>query len=54
MSIGDIQTFKNSGVDVFNTSHELFNDKCHSFSSSENSSDVTLEEKITIKCDFMR
>lgn len=54
MSIGDIQTFKNSGVDVFNTSDDFFNDKCHSFSSSENSSDVTLEEKITIKCDFMR
>lgn len=44
MSISDIQSFKNSGIDVFNTSDDFFNDKCHPFS-SENSSDVTLEER---------
>ena len=47
MSIEEINKFSDMGIDVFNTSDTFFNDKCYPFTSEENKTDVTLEDRRT-------
>lgn len=44
LSLNQMQTFSEQGVDVFNSSSDFFNDKCHPYT-SDNNTDIVLSER---------
>ncbi len=46
LNLEQIESFKDQGVDIFNIKHEFFNDICYSYSDSNSSSDMILNDRV--------
>ena len=46
LNLEQIASFKEQGIDIFNIKHEFFNDICYSYSDSNSSSDMILNDRV--------
>ena len=46
LNLEDILNFKDQGVDIFNINNDFFNDICYSYSDSNSSSDMILNDRV--------